>query len=1119
MKKILGVLFLTLIFGFFVPSVLADEVKQVSIVNPIRGKDFWQNNYSLVDVPKKQYQIISANRLPATWLLRYDALQDPEVVAFLKSLDSKQELGLFFEITPSLTKAAGVSYNSSPNWHWARSVLLVGYSPEDRKKLIDTAVTEFQKVTGKSLKSVGAWWIDADSLVYLKQKYGIEANLDVADQYSTDQYQIWGQYFSLPFYPSHQNALMPAQNAGNKIGVVTTQWAARDPLNAYGNGVLDSTYSVQVNDYLLHDLGIDYFKKLLSFYPQMTVGLENDFNFDKFGGEYNRQIQVLIEGMKQGQILIKTMSEYAKYYSLTYPDISPPVLIQANDPLGGFSKVVWYQSPVYRVGWFYGKYGSAIRDLRIYDDSSQEPCLKKACDQLNLATSFINAIDDVTYANAWKLDQGNISDFSVNQVGEEIHIGYKNQAGVVRDLVFMPRDIKFNNKSYTLASAVMQASLQKEQPPQALVSSDQFKLKSDKIIPNLLTDFLKFIVLTLLFFFLPGWVLTKRFFLSVPVGWMMFTLVVFLLSLIKLNWLVWVLPVVSISLMIKQREYPKLPTLRNISPIQIGLMGLVLVGSLSWLLTVVRSGLPYLYGYGFWGPNGHDAIWHLALIGQLKEQVPPVNPIFSGVVLTNYHYFFDLLLARSSQLFGLDAQDLLFRFFPLLISIFSGILLYKVVIKIFNNQAIGLLSLFFLYFGGSFGWIVSLLRNGTIGGESTFWAQQSISTLLNPPFAISVVILLAGFYLLADYLENNKKSDLIALVLLWGTLIEFKVYAGVLVLGGLFILTVWRILRNRDFGLLIVFLPILILALAVFLPNNIGSSSLLILSPLWLVNSMIDIADRLGWPRLALAHQSAGVKYFIVEVVGFVLFFIGNLGTRIVMLLSLRKKTESSPNNLIKVLLWLVIILGLVIPLVFIQKGNSWNIVQFFYYSLIVADIFAAASVYYLIKNKNRVVQIVAVLLLVVFTLPTSLDTVSQYLPNRPPSMLPNSEIEALSFLKNQPQGAVLSIVDDKTIIFNYKEPKPLYSYTSTAYIPAFSNHPAFMADTTNLEILNISYEGRLNEQNDFFRGTDQSKQVLRRNNIAYIYVVKVFNFQADEAKMGIKKIFENNDVKIYKVF
>jgi hypothetical protein len=64
---------------------------------------------------------------------------------------------------------------------------------------------------------------------------------------------------------------------------------------------------------------------------------------------------------------------------------------------------------------------------------------------------------------------------------------------------------------------------------------------------------------------------------------------------------------------------------------------IILIGTFIWSLTMIRSGINYNFGVGFWGPNGHDGIWHLSLINQLQHSIPPQNPVFSGTILTNYH--------------------------------------------------------------------------------------------------------------------------------------------------------------------------------------------------------------------------------------------------------------------------------------------------------------------------------------------------------------------------------------------------------------------------------------------------------------------------------------------------
>lgn len=1120
MHKFLLILALFVGINCFVPAVFAQEQKQITIVNPIRGQDFWEYPYGILDTPKKQLEVINKNNLEATWLVRYDALKNPEVVSFLKTLNSKQETGIFLEVTPSLTKDAGVTYNQSSNWHFAKSVLVTGYSPADRIKLIDTVMGRYKEVFGNNPKSVGAWWIDANSLQYLHDKYQVEVNMDVSDQFSTDGYQVWGQYWSSPFYPSKRNALMPASSEGEKIGITTIQWAGRDPFNGYGNSVFESTYSVQSNDYLLHDLGIDYFKKLILPYPQVVVGLENDFDWNKFGAEYSKQVEH-VANLQTQNVRVVTMQHFAQAYKLANPKLSPKVLISSDDPLGSDGKVVWYQTEKYRVGLFVNNEGVIVRDLRQFNDGVEEACLKAACEALKLGFSANQAIDEVNFGTRWVLDEGKVTDYQVSQTNEALNIQYKNGAGLIRKISFLANDIKVDDDIKTISTAILNA-VESSQNTNTIVNQDEkdfiSKVEWSQILPGLLLDGFKFLVFVILFLIIPGFVLSKRLLLALPVGIAVFTLLAFLLSVIELGFLLWLVPLVAVAAGFWwKNELPKIYIEKN----SLIVWGLIVVGSLSWMLTQLKNGLLFNYGYGYWGPNGHDAIWHLQLINALTKSVPPQNFVFSGQPLENYHYFFDLLAAKAVLMFSIDPQNVLFRFFPLLISISLGLLVYHLTLLLGQKMAFsdaraklaGLVALFFVYFGGSFGWIVSFFKDRSFGGETTFWAQQSVSTLLNPPFAISLVLLFAGIYLYYST-DFSKKKDVLQkgllIVLVWGVLIEFKAYAGILMLGSLGIITVFKIFQKQFLFVAVAGLT-LALSLLVFLPNNAGSNQLITFSPLWLVRTMVESEDRLGWVRLLMTMQS-GVWYKVIAAygIGIVLFIIGNLGFRAIAFLN--------PKIFLRFgLLSLLSGLGLILALLFLQEGTGWNIVQFFYYTLMIQGIFAGL----VIGSVSRIPKLLTcgvLAVVVILTIPTSLNTLSQYLPKRPPAKLSTQEAFALRQLAAAPDGVVLSPVFEEKLTKKYVAPKPLFAYASSSYVSAFSGKPSFLADSINLDILGIDYKARVNTTREILKGTINSHQLLSDNNISYIYLPKKTTGLLDEGKVGIEKLFENDEVIIYKV-
>lgn len=1138
MRFLIANFFLIFFLIFFASNAWAASDKYITIVNPIRGKDFFQlTNTSPKTNLEKQWTVIKEKNLSATWLIRPDAMHDQEIVSLVKSFPPSQEIGLFMEITPTWAKSSGVTYHQNTNWHTAGSVFLTGYQVDDRKKLIDEAFEKYKQVFGNYPKSVGAWWIDAGSLLYMREKYGILANMDVADQYSTDNYQVWGQFWSTPFYPARRNALVPASAEAQKIGVVTIQWATRDPFNAYGNGVLDSTYSVQANDYAnekYHKLDVNYFKKLLSIYldnpyssfGQVTVGMENDFSWDQFGGEYKRALELVSQRQKEGTKVL-TMEQFAKTYTQLFPDTSPPQIIFADDPLGSGGKVLWFQNLRYRVGWFYTSKGSTIRDLRLLRESLDEPCLEKRCDELNLAMVETRNVDEVTYGDQWIIDEGKIFNVSINKLANGVEVDYVNQAAIPRKLKFVENDIYIDNKNLPVSFWIDEA-LGLSRSTATIHNNFNYQLKDGirKTLRNQSINFLKFLLFAVFFLYLPGITLLKKtrlsnnqkFILSWPVGICIFTLSAFVLGYAHFWWGLVILPIASLMYIRKSWVFPSI----NWSWANLLTGFVIILGSITWLATTVKSGLIYDFGMGFWGAHGHDAIWHLSLMESLKSGLPAQNPTFASVSLGNYHYFYDLLLTGTNFLTSISPADLYFRTYPILISLLIGTISFLLARKWFNSSLTAVLAIFFVYFGGSFGWLVSNFKHQGLGGESLFWAQQAISTLINPPFAISILLFLAGLYLFHEVIEQKKYylSLMVPLIIIWGSLIEFKAYAGVLVLGSLLVVSLVE-LSKGNWSFLKIFLPTGLLSALIFLPNNIGGVSLFALSPFWLIHSMVDSPDRLGWIRLSLARM-AGVdsgnwfKFLAAEVIGFLIFLVGNLGTRIIGLTGIRKLNTSTPFGI-----FVISFLGLslIIPLSFVQKGTTWNIVQFFYYFLLLSSFFAASSLVGLIKKFNFV-GFLMVGLVIFLTIPTTWDTLGQYLPSRPPSRISNLELEALNFLKNQPKGTVLSYPFDSKLKQRYEEPKPLYAYDSTAYVSAISGKPEYIADTVNLDILGIDYKGRSQAQKDILAAKEPEvvKRLLKDNNISYVYVPKIAKFSPDEERFGLKRIFSNDEAEIFAV-
>lgn len=431
--KILQIACIITTFLFLWPTETLAQGKTfnqfVNIVNPVRISSYTKDSKASLEA---QYQQVKKRQLPATWLLTYDATLDSGIVSVAKNMNQFQELGIFLEVTEALAKDSDVIYNKTDSWHRANSIFLSGYTQADRIRLIDTSFEKFKGNFGYYPKSVGGWWVDSFSLGYMKEKYKITANLGVADQFSTDGYQVWGQYFGVPFYPSKFHAGIPARTLANKLDIATLQWAPRDPLDGYGRGPA-SLFSTQ--DYFTINLSDEYFKKLIDLYTrsqtnkfgQITVGLEGDLNPEAYDAQFSRQLDIILDLKKQNIVDIVTMKDFANFYKLNFPTVSPSQIIETDDLLGKKIKAIWYQSPALRVHLTYDYETSRtkILDLRFYFDNFQEPFYISPNRDIDLSINIPSIIDSAGNAEeAWVVTNEKLDHTKIEN--GDLFLSYKN---------------------------------------------------------------------------------------------------------------------------------------------------------------------------------------------------------------------------------------------------------------------------------------------------------------------------------------------------------------------------------------------------------------------------------------------------------------------------------------------------------------------------------------------------------------------------------------------------------------------------------------------------------------------------------------------------------------------
>lgn len=362
------------LFPFIFPTRSFSQEKtslpSISIINLIRGNELGHENDDLTASLYAQYKVTSDANVNATWLLQYSVLEKESLINFAKNNMPGQEFGLLFEIDRNFTQKSSVQYRGQGPWYFSDGLFLVSYDVSERKKLIDSAFSKFKKTFGYYPKTVGAWWIGADSLLYMQEKYGITSSLRASDQFNLDFYSIWGTPFSIPYLSSKENQAIPAKDYENSLKVVNLQWAARDPVRGYK----DPLYSIQ--DYSSRQYDTGYVDHLLSIYlkspyDNVVFGLENGGTIKTFNNYYKTMLEVAkkLEKSKKAEILLA--KDYANKFLSKHRVFSNNNYFLAKDYESN-DQSFWYISESFRV--LLQKTGKNIylSDLRDYSNKKSE---------------------------------------------------------------------------------------------------------------------------------------------------------------------------------------------------------------------------------------------------------------------------------------------------------------------------------------------------------------------------------------------------------------------------------------------------------------------------------------------------------------------------------------------------------------------------------------------------------------------------------------------------------------------------------------------------------------------------------------------------------------------------
>lgn len=543
------------------------------------------------------------------------------------------------------------------------------------------------------------------------------------------------------------------------------------------------------------------------------------------------------------------------------------------------------------------------------------------------------------------------------------------------------------------------------------------------------------------------------------------------------------------------------------------LLILIIFGVTSQLLSVWFNGTLFIDRLYFCCSNAFDAFFQIALTNSLTKNFPPYEPGMYGVLVQNYHYWGNLVLAELIRVFRLPLIPLQYQYSTLFISFLLG--LAAIVFSQISNlgKIYARWLLFFLYFGGDLIFaLVSFMRRELNFQMSSL--EDGAKFLVNPPRAISVVIFFVGLSLLLLWLRKKDNYVGILMALVMGSLIGFKVYTGIFVCSGFFFLSI-HFLIKRSYRSISILSLVLIVSLIVYLPVNDKAGGLYFTGFSLFENFIVQpwmVLDRLELARIIYLKHKSWFRVIQYESLYIVLYSLTVFGSKLIALFQTKKSLSLFPIGF-HVFMIGGLLVSLVLGFFFQQSTGGANTFNFLVSVFIIGSVYSSLSATYIVSKISGKTALVFVTLMVIITIPRVLHdgVISiQNLLSGKGFVISHFEIDAFEYLRRTQEDKSMILVDNRKF----------YSDAESTYISFLADRPLFISGIGVLRSHGADLSKRKRIRDTFFSTTDTSLMgmLLLNNNIGHIMMYSPQKLKAEGSERFFQAEYQNSQIKILKV-
>jgi hypothetical protein len=634
--------------------------------------------------------------------------------------------------------------------------------------------------------------------------------------------------------------------------------------------------------------------------------------------------------------------------------------------------------------------------------------------------------------------------------------------------------------------------------------------------------FLYFLITIFIVFYIPGNVfirwqkfsLLSNIVLSFILGIVLFSFQGLLFGYLGIRWLSYIyllgMGIFWIKgIKISKLSLPKQIIWKKLDPVLFLLivLGIIIQVSAVWFIGYrSNNGLEFCC---FWP----DSFYHLALVNELVRSFPPYEPGMYDLIVKNYHYLANLVVADLVRLFRLPLIHTQYQYMPVFLSVLMAGSLVSIGELVSKEKSFTRWLVFFIFFGGDIIFLLLFLLGK--GPDFTINVSENATTLwFSPPRVYGMVILFGGIYLFLSFIKKPSRVLGILLGLLFGSLVGFKIYLGFFALFGLGIVLLYSFLK-RQFAWGYPFITAGLISALLYLPINTGAGGLFF-SGLWRIN---DFAVRpiFGLMNMVLAKQvyeqhKNFLRIGIIETIFFGLYIFSLFGVYLIGFVQSRTSLKQFPLAL-HIFLLSGLTASFILGMFFLQETGGANTLQFLFSVYIVGAFYTALALsYWLNKIPNRIKLVlisVVVLLASARVIRETYHNASDIMQHKEYFTIANEELAALAYVKN-------AIHKDANVAVESK-----LAFSDTCYYLSFiADRRFFLCGSGILEDHGADIEQRVAAETTMFLDENVSRlsDAIEENHIDYIYVPAGFLFGTNQTRDFLLPVYKNSEVEILRV-